>query len=59
MKNISFSSENFQFVLEVKFTIYLNRCVFEMSRRTSEGTRFNHICVLSLSIGTDMPQQTV
>ena len=29
MKNISFSSENFQF-LEVKFSIYLNRRVFVM-----------------------------
>ena len=29
MKNISFLSENFQF-LEVKFSIYLNRRVFVM-----------------------------
>ena len=29
MKNTSFLSENFQF-LEVKFCIYLNRCVFVM-----------------------------
>ena len=29
MKNISFLSENFKF-LEVKFSIYLNRCVFIM-----------------------------
>ena len=29
MKNISFSSENFQF-LKVKFSIYLNRRVFIM-----------------------------
>ena len=30
MKNISFLSENFQFFLEVKFSIYLNRYVFVM-----------------------------
>ena len=30
MKNISFLSENFQF-LEVKFSIYLNRRVFVMT----------------------------
>ena len=29
MKNISFLPENFQF-FEVKFSIYLNRCVFVM-----------------------------
>ena len=33
MKNISFSSENFQF-LEVKFSIYLNRGVFVMHAKT-------------------------
>ena len=30
MKNVNFLSENFQF-LEVKFSIYLNRCVFVMN----------------------------
>ena len=34
MKNISFLSENFQF-LEVKFSVYLNRRVFVMSIITS------------------------
>ena len=38
MKNISFLSENFQY-LEVKFSIYLNRHVFVMFRtyEDSEG----------------------
>ena len=33
MKNIFFLSENFQF-LEIKFSIYLNRCAFVMALRT-------------------------
>ena len=39
MKNISFLSENFQF-LEVKFSIYLNRRVFVM--RSYKSNKFTH-----------------
>ena len=35
MKNISFLSENFQF-LEMKFSIYLNRLVFIMQVQSSK-----------------------
>ena len=51
MKNISFLSENFQF-LEVKFSIYLNRRVFVMLRKIclihpKHGT-LELMCLLSL-----------
>ena len=42
MKNISFLSENFQF-LEVKFSIYLNRCVFVMYIKSSSGINLETI----------------
>ena len=52
MKNITvFVSENFKF-LEEKFSIYLNRRVFEMSRRTDTHSGVNYsnrvqMCLLS------------
>ena len=41
MKNISFLSENFQF-LEVKFSIYLNRRVFAMLHKG----HFREFCII-------------
>ena len=44
MKNIRvFLSENFQF-LEVKFSLYLNRCVFVMRILTIAETRLEGSC---------------
>ena len=38
MKNISFLSENFQFLeVKIKFSMYLNRRVFVMVNMLSEG----------------------
>ena len=42
MKNISFLSENFQF-LEVKFSLYLNRHVSVMTVRICPKTRFRTV----------------
>ena len=44
MKNISFLSENFQF-LEVKFSIYLNRQCFH-------NAYLGHYCLLNKSLDT-------
>ena len=52
-----FLSENFPFLV-VKFSIYLNRCVFVM-RMISEGVRLAQSTVLTLRIQKDMPQQAV
>ena len=45
MKNISFLSENFQF-LEMKFSIFLNRLVFVMWKsvlKSDAAVNYNHI----------------
>ena len=42
MKNISFLSENFQF-LEMKFSIFLNRHVFVMNGHTCQKVLCSHI----------------